>query len=494
MSRRLRTYQKNTRIQTQELSAAPAQGMFPTRPFEKPEPTADSYQQPDLKTSLIQAERYGHHLGQMHDTDVSAPQVTQLKMGTGQFMQPEPAAPLLSKRVQPSSGGRPLPKNVRQKMEGAFSTDFSNVSVHEGAEAESIGAVAYTQGSQIHFQPGKYNPMSQSGQQLLGHELTHVVQQRAGQVAVPQGKGTPINSDPKLEQEADVLGAKATQGEQVQVAGAGSGIQRQATSQLGHNFEPAVQLSPAKRKRDPSSTNETPAKRSRPASPEPESQPAASQSRSSSLGPEPASKGRHRLSDGDSDSGDSNIVYRATRPDEKPLEEGLRPPAGHNPNKTVSQHVTSGTKAAEKSDLVSTTKSKRTAGAYASESKGSQVVKANLSEAQQEGGEKRVYDLTDEQEQKANFPQGGTGLNFAKSSKEVLIKGGLGPEAVESVRDADTTTVKKYEDIKNQRAQGEPASHKGQNVSDAFRTRKKKSENNPKPRVLLDPKNDEEGQ
>ncbi len=242
MSRRLRTHQKNTRIPTQELSTAPThQAMFQQRPFEKPAPTADADQQPDLKTSLMRAERYGHHLGQMHDTAVSAPQVAQPKMGMERSMQSAPAQ-LSSQPMQPSSGGRPLPKNVRQKMESAFSTDFSDVRVQEGAQAESMGADAYAQGSQIHFQPGKYNPTSQSGQQLLGHELTHVVQQRAGQVAVPQGKGAPINSDPKLEQEADIRGAKAAQGDQVQVAGAGSGIQRQATSQLGHNSAPAVQL------------------------------------------------------------------------------------------------------------------------------------------------------------------------------------------------------------------------------------------------------------
>ena len=242
MSRRLRTHQKITRVPTPELSTAPAQGMFQPRPFGTPASTVDADQQPDLKISLMQAERYGHHLSQMHDTDVSVPQVIQPKIGMGRFMQSEPAVQLSSQRVQPSSGGRPLPKNVQQKMEAAFSTDFSKVSVHEGTQAKLIGADAYAQGNQIHFQPGKYNPTSQPGQQLLGHELTHVVQQRAGQVAVPQGKGTPINSDPKLEQEADILGAKAAQGEQVQVAGAGSGLQRQATSQLGHNSTP-VQLS-----------------------------------------------------------------------------------------------------------------------------------------------------------------------------------------------------------------------------------------------------------
>ncbi len=112
-----------------------------------------------------------------------------------------------------SSSGKPMPESVRQKMETAFNTDFSDVRIHEGPEANSIGALAYTRGNHIHFQPGKYSPITQTGQQLLGHELSHVVQQRAGRVAVPQAQGAPINSDSALEAEADRLGAKAARGE-----------------------------------------------------------------------------------------------------------------------------------------------------------------------------------------------------------------------------------------------------------------------------------------
>lgn len=115
----------------------------------------------------------------------------------------------------PQQIGKRLPETVQQKMETAFNTDFSDVRIHEGREAESIGAIAYTRGSDIHFAPGQYSPMSQTGQQLLGHELTHVVQQRNGQVTAPQGKGAPINADPTLEHEADQGGMKAARGEQV---------------------------------------------------------------------------------------------------------------------------------------------------------------------------------------------------------------------------------------------------------------------------------------
>lgn len=112
-----------------------------------------------------------------------------------------------------TSQGKPMPETVQQKMEAAFNTDFSDVRIHEGPEAERIGAIAFTRGRDIHFAPGKYNPTSQSGQELLGHELDHVLQQRMGRVAAPQTGSFPINTDPALEAEADRLGKQAAQGE-----------------------------------------------------------------------------------------------------------------------------------------------------------------------------------------------------------------------------------------------------------------------------------------
>ncbi len=105
--------------------------------------------------------------------------------------------------------GRPLPEAVRQKMESVFNTDFSDVRVHVGAQAQSIGAVAFTMGSQIHFAPGQYNPNTSHGQRLLGHELTHVMQQRAGRVRNPFGRGVAVVQDPGMEAEAERMGIQA---------------------------------------------------------------------------------------------------------------------------------------------------------------------------------------------------------------------------------------------------------------------------------------------
>ncbi|HEY5864047.1 MAG TPA: DUF4157 domain-containing protein [Candidatus Tectomicrobia bacterium] len=113
--------------------------------------------------------------------------------------------------LRPKGGGMPLPEPVRAKMEEAFSADFSDVRVHVGSEATAIGAIAYTWGTHIHFAPGHYNPWSQHGQEVLGHELWHVVQQKAGRVRNPYGSGVAVVQDHALEAEADRMGRQAAQ-------------------------------------------------------------------------------------------------------------------------------------------------------------------------------------------------------------------------------------------------------------------------------------------
>ncbi|XXX71790.1 DUF4157 domain-containing protein [Sorangium sp. So ce134] len=107
-----------------------------------------------------------------------------------------------------------IPSPVKAKMEAAFGTDFSGVRVHpRSSRATALGALAYTQGSEIHVAPGQWAPETRQGQELLGHELAHVVQQRAGRVqATAQYKGIALNDAPALEAEADAMGTRAAQG------------------------------------------------------------------------------------------------------------------------------------------------------------------------------------------------------------------------------------------------------------------------------------------
>lgn len=70
-----------------------------------------------------------------------------------------------------------------RRLGGQISDALRDVVVRtqpDGASA-GLGAQAYAQGSDVQFAPGTYNPSSAQGRHLAAHELTHVVQQRAGQ-------------------------------------------------------------------------------------------------------------------------------------------------------------------------------------------------------------------------------------------------------------------------------------------------------------------------
>lgn len=99
------------------------------------------------------------------------------------------AGPDVELSIQQSQGrGRALPDGLRTSMESAFGADFGGVRVHNDTQAntldESVGARAFTTGKDIFLGQGEYNPDSSGGQELLAHELTHVVQQGgAGEAA-----------------------------------------------------------------------------------------------------------------------------------------------------------------------------------------------------------------------------------------------------------------------------------------------------------------------
>ena len=98
--------------------------------------------------------------------------------------------------TQAKSGGQPLAENVRAPMEHAFNADFSGVKIHTGSTADtlnrSLSARAFTSGQDVFFRSGEYNPGGSAGQELLAHELTHVVQQTGGKRGQIQAKGTAV--------------------------------------------------------------------------------------------------------------------------------------------------------------------------------------------------------------------------------------------------------------------------------------------------------------
>ncbi len=95
----------------------------------------------------------------------------------------EVSIPGLSENIKKSKGkGKPLSPIIRKEMETSFGTDFSKVIIHADQIAVSmcrkLKAMAFTNGYDIYFNAGQYNPGSKAGKKLLAHELTHVIQQR----------------------------------------------------------------------------------------------------------------------------------------------------------------------------------------------------------------------------------------------------------------------------------------------------------------------------
>lgn len=103
--------------------------------------------------------------------------------------------------------GRPLEEGVQADMEQAMGHDLSNVRVHTDSTAHelnsAVNARAFTSGDDVFFKQGTYDPDSSSGRELLGHELTHVVQQRTG----TSGLGAGEVSDPSDPAEVDAAAA-----------------------------------------------------------------------------------------------------------------------------------------------------------------------------------------------------------------------------------------------------------------------------------------------
>ena len=80
--------------------------------------------------------------------------------------------------------GHALDNGTLDFMESRFGYDFSNVQIHTDVHASKssadINALAYTHQNHIVFGEGQYQPGTDSGKQLLAHELAHVVQQTGG--------------------------------------------------------------------------------------------------------------------------------------------------------------------------------------------------------------------------------------------------------------------------------------------------------------------------
>jgi hypothetical protein len=130
-----------------------------------------------------------------HQKDSIQPKCTKCEKEDGKKIQakPEanssqPASSSIESSLNASKGlGNPLPTATRDQMENSFGADFSNVRIHNDSWAvqmsKDLNAQAFTHGSDIYFNSGKYDTNSDAGRYLLAHELTHTMQQNNGMVA-----------------------------------------------------------------------------------------------------------------------------------------------------------------------------------------------------------------------------------------------------------------------------------------------------------------------
>jgi hypothetical protein len=133
-------------------------------------------------------------------------------------------------RINQARGrGQSLDTTLQMQMSQALGHDLSGVRVHTSGEAhdlnQQLSAKAFTTGQDIFFRDGAYDPHSSGGQELIAHELTHVVQQSSGAVGGGGSRMTVNPPDDAYEQEADSVAKQVTT---MSHASAGSeGVQRQ---------------------------------------------------------------------------------------------------------------------------------------------------------------------------------------------------------------------------------------------------------------------------
>jgi hypothetical protein len=153
--------------------------------------------------------------------------------------------------------GGGLPAEVRDQFQEATGQDIGDVRLMDDSQsyeaAASVGARAFTVGQRIFFGRGEYSPDSDSGRELIYHELFHTVQQRDAAMPTPEALsvGSPGDSH---EREADAAarsvaqfgrGRAANDSEQIEETARGRDVVKASPVNMGRvqrviTFETAV--------------------------------------------------------------------------------------------------------------------------------------------------------------------------------------------------------------------------------------------------------------
>lgn len=151
-------------------------------------------------------------------------------------------------------GGQPLPASVRNFFEPRFGYDFGHVRVHTGGlagdRARDLNALAYTSGRDIVFGEGQYAPATTEGRRLLGHELTHVVQQDSGSMPGTVQRETPpdtayydpFTKDPKRGFKPEDLARLTASGDKLTFEGSLSPLSAELQTMLLENITATIRF------------------------------------------------------------------------------------------------------------------------------------------------------------------------------------------------------------------------------------------------------------
>ncbi|MFC1892690.1 DUF4157 domain-containing protein [Chloroflexota bacterium] len=170
--------------QEEEEEEAQAKSLVQRQPEEEEEPVQAK--------SVLQRQEEEEEEAQAKSLLQRQPEEEEVRMRPDEG-HPVPVPESLEKRIEGQrGGGHPLSDVVREPMERAFGADFSGVRTHTDSEADALNqqlsAKAFTTGQDVFFREGEYSPGSGSGQKLIAHELTHVVQQSGGRISQMRGR------------------------------------------------------------------------------------------------------------------------------------------------------------------------------------------------------------------------------------------------------------------------------------------------------------------
>lgn len=109
--------------------------------------------------------------------------------------------------------GSALDPAVRDRVGPALGDPLADVRVHADEHAadlaRAVSARAFTTGADVFFARDEYRPGTSSGDELLAHELTHVVQQRGAPVTGPMTVSEPGDA---MEREAEAAARDLSSG------------------------------------------------------------------------------------------------------------------------------------------------------------------------------------------------------------------------------------------------------------------------------------------